>query len=374
VRSADGERAARRDSRWPVSQIVGLTLLAVSALTASIVASASAPYAIERPGPVYDVLGDTTVDDAEVPMIEIVDAETYATDGVLNMLTINATGPTTPPTWLEVVEATFDPSRAVLPIELLYPPSDGSVSTGDQQAIQMENSKRSAIAAALDHLGYELIPEMRVAEVVDDSPALGILQIDDIIVSANGQALQDVDELRTIVGENGVDRPVEIVVDRAGQQLTLEVTPTLDDEEPPSARLGILVAGDWGRWPIDIRIQLENVGGPSAGMMFALGIIDKLTPDSLTGGEVIAGTGTITAVGEVGPIGGIRQKLFGAVRAGATWFLAPSQNCDEVVGHVPDGIQVFAVSTLDEAVATLDVIAAHGDTSTLTTCEAVVGD
>jgi len=350
-----------------VSQIVGLTLLAAAGLCAAIVASAEAPYAIERPGPVYDVLGDTRVGETQAPMIEIVDAETFATDGVLNMLTINANDPLHLPSWLQVVEAYFDPSRAVLPIEAVYPPSSG-VSTTQRQATQMEESKHQAIAAALDHLGYDLVPTMEVVEIEPGSPAEGVVLAGDVILTANGRQLGDVEELRTIVAENGMEEPMRLVVDRGGERVDLEVTPGLSDG---ALRLGVHIASSWD-WPVDIRIQLENVGGPSAGMMFALGIIDKLTPGSLTGGENIAGTGTITATGEVGAIGGIRQKLWGALGAGSTWFLAPATNCAQVVGHVPGGLRVFPVSTLDEAVEVLGLVSSGGDTSTWRTCEAVV--
>ena len=347
-----------------MSQIVGLTLLAASGLCAAIVATSTAPYAIERPGPVYDVLGETRIGDAQAPMIEIVDAETFATDGVLNMLTINANDPLHLPTWIQVVEAYFDPSRAVLPIEAVYPPST-DVSVPERQATQMENSKLAAIAAALDHLGYDLLPTMRVVEVEAGSPAEGIVEVGDVIVSANGRPLEDVDELREIVADNGAERSASIVVDRAGERVELAVTPA---ESDGALRLGVHIASSWD-WPVDVRIQLENVGGPSAGMMFALGIIDRLTPGSLTGGQSIAGTGTISATGEVGPIGGIRQKLYGALGAGSTWFLAPAANCGEVVGHVPSGITVFPVTTLDDAIEVLGLIADGGDTSGWPSCE-----
>jgi len=353
-----------------VSQVWGLTLLALAALFAAIVASAQAPYAIERPGPVYDVLGDTTVGDAEVPMIEVVDAEVHATDGVLDMLTINANDPAHLPSWLQVVEAYFDPSRTVLPIEAVYPPTDGP-SNQERQQVQMENSKLAAIAAALDHLGYDLVPTMRVVEVMADGAARGVVEPGDVVVTANGQALEDVGELRELLAENGTERPVELVVDRGGQLHRLQIVPRLSDEDPPAPVLGVQIASDWD-WPVDIRIQLENVGGPSAGMMFALGIIDKLTPESLTGGEVIAGTGTITATGEVGGIGGIRQKLYGALGAGATWFLAPASNCDEVVGHVPGDLRVLPVETLDEAVEALGMVAEGPEAVDWPSCDAVL--
>jgi Lon-like protease len=143
----------------------------------------------------------------------------------------------------------------------------------------------------------------------------------------------------------------------------------LSEGDQPAPIVGIIVGGEYD-FPVDVAIQLENVGGPSAGMMFALGIIDKLTPGELNGGEQVAGTGTIAGDGTVGPIGGIRQKLYGAKDAGATWFLAPTSNCDEVSGHIPDGLSVFSVDTLDDALAALEVIADGGDTSTLPTCPA----
>nr|WP_269212671.1 MULTISPECIES: S16 family serine protease [unclassified Schaalia] len=121
--------------------------------------------------------------------------------------------------------------------------------------------------------------------------------------------------------------------------------------------------------PVDIHIDLENITGPSAGMMFALGIIDRMTPGDITGGQKIAGTGTVSYDGQIGPIGGIQQKMRGAVRDGAMWFLAPQMNCSEVIGHIPEGLHVFSVSTLSEAKAAVEAIAS-GRTQQLPTCQA----
>lgn len=156
---------------------------------------------------------------------------------------------------------------------------------------------------------------------------------------------------------------------RGGDEREVDVTPRrteIDGEE--TLLLGITLMTDY-EFPFDVTIQLDNVGGPSAGMMFALGIIDTLTPGELNGGKEVAGTGTIDAEGTVGPIGGIRQKLYGARDAGADYFLAPEANCDEVVGHVPDGLQVIRTATLDESLAALDVIAEDGDVDALPTCD-----
>ena len=98
-----------------------------------------------------------------------------------------------------------------------------------------------------------------------------------------------------------------------------------------------------------VTMHVDSIGGPSAGMMYTLGLIDKLTPESESGGKTIAGTGTIDKKGNVGKIGGIQLKMLGAKRDGATWFLAPADNCSEVAGHVPDGLRDVKVATLDEA-------------------------
>ena len=105
-----------------------------------------------------------------------------------------------------------------------------------------------------------------------------------------------------------------------------------------------------------VTMHVDSIGGPSAGMMYTLGLIDKLTPESESGGKTIAGTGTIDKKGNVGKIGGIQLKMLGAKRDGATWFLAPADNCSEVAGHVPDGLRDVKVATLDEAYRALVAI------------------
>lgn len=121
---------------------------------------------------------------------------------------------------------------------------------------------------------------------------------------------------------------------------------------------------------LNVKLDLNGVVGPSGGLMFSLGIIDKATKGSLTGGKKIAGTGTISADGTVGPIGGIDYKLISAKRSGDQFFLAPKANCDEVVGHIPAGLQVFSVASLKEALEVLSVISVDGDVSKLPVCSA----
>ena len=158
--------------------------------------------------------------------------------------------------------------------------------------------------------------------------------------------------------------PATLTVLRDGAEEDLTIT-TGDDGDGGST-LGVLLDPAYD-FPVDVDIEIGNIGGSSAGTMFALGIMDRLTPGDATGGEIIAGTGTMDLDGEVGPIGGIVQKMNGSVRDGARWFLAPADNCDEVVGNVPDGIRVVRIATLDEAWAAVRAIG-DGDAADLPTC------
>ncbi len=325
------------------------------------------PYVIEQPGPVYDTLGVADHEGEEVPLIEIPDEETFPTDGELNLLTVTVLGrPGQTPNWLEVLGAWFDQTRSAVPVEAIFPPGLTDADRDAQNSAAMVDSQQDAIAAALVELGYDFPRDVTVAGILDDSPAAGVLEEGDVIAAVNGAAVNSVDELRAAVRENGAETPASLLVVRDGAEQTIAVTPIERDD---AVVLGVGVRMDY-EFPIDVELQLDNVGGPSAGMMFALGIVDKLTPGAMTGGEIVAGTGTIDSAGEVGAIGGVRQKLWGAEDAGADWFLAPASNCDEVTGHVPDGLTVFAVSTLDEARAMVEAIADGADTSGFASCPA----
>jgi PDZ domain-containing protein len=359
------ERPQRRSYAW-----VGWTLLLAALVGLVIIAFLPAPFVLEKPGPVFDTLGDVSVGGEQVPLIEIDGEPVFPTAGTLDMLTVTIAGdPDNLPSWLEVAVAYFNPRVAVLPVEQVYPVGYSVQDSNEQGRIDMENSQQEAIAAALGQLGYQFDSELTVAQVIEGTPADGVLEVGDIIQSFDGVAYADVTGLRRGIADNGVDAPGTIVVDRGGEELSLEITPVLSEGDDPAPIVGIVVGGKYD-FPFDVTIQLENVGGPSAGMMFALGIIDKLTDGELNGGEKVAGTGTINGAGEVGPIGGIRQKMWGAVDAGATWFLAPATNCDEVTGHIPPGLTVFSVSTLEDSLNVLEAISSGGDTSSLPTCPA----
>lgn len=360
-------RSDPRTGRRPLRERIGWAAVSIAVVIGVVFALLPSPYVIEQPGPVYNTLGSQEHDGEERPLIEVPDEQTYPTDGALNLLTVSVLGrPGRTPNWLEVLGAWFDRTRSVLPVEAIFPPGVSDTDRDKQNQAAMVDSQQDAIAAALVELGYDFPREVTVLGVVEDGAAAGVLEEGDVVERVNGAAVHSVDELRAALQENGTDAAAVLEITRDGQALTVEATP---NDSNGVAVLGIGV-GMVYEFPIDVEIQLDDVGGPSAGMMFALGIVDTLTPGAMTGGESVAGTGTIDSAGAVGPIGGIRQKLWGALDAGSTWFLAPAANCDEVVGHVPDGLTVFAVETLEEARAAVEDVADGTVDADHASCEA----
>jgi PDZ domain-containing protein len=357
-----GDDRTDEDRTW-----TGWLLLTVSVVLTALLALTPSGYVIETPGPVHDTLGETIVGGEEVPLIDIPGQRTYETDGSLDLLTVSVVGNRDgTPDLLQVALSWFDPSKSVKPLDAVFPAGTTTQQRQEQAQLQMANSQQEAVAAALTELDYDIPRELTVATVLDDAPAAGVLEVGDRLVSVNGQTAADLPGLRRLLTDSGTDGPADIGIVRDGRELTESIVPTVRNGEVVVG-VGVAVAYDF---PFEVDIQLENVGGPSAGMMFALGIYDKLTPGALTEGATVAGTGTIDAQGAVGKIGGIRQKLYGASRAGATVFLAPEGNCDEVVGHVPGGLQVVAVETLDDAIGALEALAEGGTASGLPTCTA----
>ncbi|MFM7013436.1 MAG: PDZ domain-containing protein [Actinomycetota bacterium] len=325
-------------------------------------ASLPTPYLIERPGPAYNVLGTIAGED----VIQIQDQETFDSEGALDVLTVSIVGtPEQTPSWLELALAYLDGAQKVVPIEALYPPGQSTEEVKAESSALMEVSQQDAIAAALLELGYEVPRAVYISEVASDSPSSGKLVAGDFVTAVSGTKVTDIEQLRDLVGKWNESDPLKVSVLRSGTSKEYEISPYKDDEG--KYRLGIVVGYTYD-FPFEVKLQLGDVGGPSGGMMFALGIIDRLTPGDLTGGKHVAGTGTISPSGEVGPIGGIVQKMYGAKRAGAELFLAPAANCSEVVGNEPDGMRVVKIVTLKDALRALESFASGQDMAALPTC------
>lgn len=341
-----------RRAGWGALAATGIAALALSFVPS--------PYVVEVPGPTYDTLGAT---EQGGPLITIEGAETYPTEGELRLLTLAWLGnPQRPLSWIDVARAYLDPAEGIIPMDAAFPPGQTIQESNEAGRVRMQNSQEAAIAAALLHEDYEITSDVRVAGVIPGTPAEGVLQKGDRILRVNGDTAYEVGSIRESIA--AVDGPTTFDILRDGEPMTVEVTPLVEGDQ---RLVGIYPSHEF-TFPFEVDIELPNVGGPSAGLMFALGIVDELTPGAMTAGTIWAGTGTITATGDVGPIGGIVQKLHGAVDAEATHFLAPVENCAEVVGHIPDGITVFAVDTLGDAITAVETIAMNEDTSMLPTC------
>ena len=343
-------RATLRDG----SRRAGWALLAVTLVVAVGLSLLPAPYVIDRPGPTYDTLGVVSVDGDDVPLISLPDEPAYEQRAELRVTTVTRVGnPEALPSWVEVVSAWLSPERSLTPVDQAFPPGVTFEENQEAARIEMENSQQESIAAALSYLDIDYASFLQVADTIEGGPSEGVIEPDDIILEAADQPVSDVTTLRGIIADNGVQTPLRISVERSGVRETLEVIPRMAEGDTPIPVIGVLVSGVYD-FPLEIDIELGSVGGPSAGLMFALGLVEKLTVEQIAGSLKVAGSGTISAAGDVGPVGGIRHKVYGAADSGAEWFLVPSDNCDDLAGLSPDGITVIPVSTLSEAVAALE--------------------
>ena len=335
------------------SRVVGWLLLAFTVVTTLILSVLPAPYVIDQPGPTYDTLGEVATEQGAVELISAPNVPEYPQSGQLRLTTVTRVGnPDSLPSWWSVMGAWVTREKSVMPVDAAFPPGRTVEQNREAARIDMENSQQEAIAAAFSYLAVPYTSFVRVEAVIDGGPSEGVIRDGDVIVAAAGVPVSDVTQLRALIAENGVQQAITITVDREGNELQVPVIPRMSDGPRPIPAIGVLVSGRYNfSTPVDI--ALENVGGPSAGLVFALGVVEKLTPEEIVPPAVIAGTGTISASGEVGGVGGVRHKAFGAADAGARLFLIPRDNCDQVRGVNISGMDIVPVMTLDEAVDAL---------------------
>jgi PDZ domain-containing protein len=305
------------------------------------------PYAELGPGPTLDTLG---VDQSGQQIIQLSRRTPEQTSGHLNLTTVSVRDRLD---LLGAMRGWLDPERAVVPREEIFPPGQSQQQTDAKNTQDFVTSQNSAELAALAYLHKTKIV---ISQVDDKSPSHGKLAAKDTIIAIQGRKVGDVTALGKVLGATKPGTTVTVAYERAGTAATTQITTTEGTDENGKSRavLGVGVTLE-STAPFTVKIALDDrIGGPSAGLMFALGILDKIGQDNLTGGKFIAGTGTIDVSGSVGPIGGIPLKLIAARDKGATAFLVPAGNCAEASRRPPAGLTLIRVDSLTSAIRSLD--------------------
>jgi len=328
--------------------VAGLLALGLIAVLGTVAARKPVGYVTFRPGPTLNVLGKY---DGK-PIIDVSGHQSYRDNGALRMVTVYESGPDDELNLFDMVNGWVNPNVAVLPKSAVYSPDETDESSHEESAVEMSSSQDSATAAALKALGVAYRSEVAVSDVAKDGASVGKLEKGDVLVAVDGRSTADPTHLVDVIRAIAPGTSTELTIRRNGVQRKVSVTTKASPDDPKASRIGVGVALKFV-FPFKVKVQLPGtIGGPSAGMIFALTIYDVLTPGSLTGGRVIAGSGTIDPDGAVGPIGGIGQKLPAAQRDGARIFLVAADNCAEAVrsNYDPDKMRLVKVSTLSEAI------------------------
>ncbi|MBL1076357.1 PDZ domain-containing protein [Nocardia sp. 2] len=304
------------------------------------------PFVALGPGPTFNTLGD--VEGKQV--VEVRDVPVDPTTGNLNMTTVSVRDR------LNIFEAFglwLDGQHGLVPRAEVYPPgiSREEIDKSNQQ--EFKNSEDDAELAALNYLKMPTAVELQ--NVTEDGPSKDALRKGDQLVSVDGKPVVTAKDVVTAVSTTKPGTAIPVVFKRDGVEQTAQITVGRRPDDAEKGYLGITPV-EISTGPIQVDFNLAEIGGPSAGLMFTLALIDKLTPGELSGGKFVAGTGTIDPDGKVGPIGGIQYKMMAAREAGAETFLVPAANCNEALQRTPDGLRLVKVENLTAAVDSLAAI------------------
>ncbi|WP_217497509.1 YlbL family protein [Rhodococcus sp. SGAir0479] len=317
------------------------------------------PFVALGPGPTVDTLGEADVDvDGQIqrrPVVDIEGTAVDATSGNLNMTTVAVRDKLT---LFDALGLWASGRQGLVPREEVYPPDRSKNEIQDENTAQFTKSENSAELAALRYLGLPVALELTT--VGDDGPAASVLKPGDVLLRVDGKPVDTLVSLQELIGATAPGTIVQVTYRRDGVEATAPITvgarPAADGEQDAGKGYLGVNAKQVPDVPFTIDFNLADIGGPSAGLMFSLAVVDKLSPGELNGGRFVAGTGTIDPDGDVGPIGGIPYKMIAAQEAGATTFLVPAKNCDEALANRPDGLQLVKVETLGGAVDALEAI------------------
>ncbi len=353
----------RRIPIWPFI-LAGVMLLVGSFIFAAVAIPISMPYYAMSPGPVSDVSDFIEVDDRAT-----------TTEGELMFLTVSLQEVNV----IEWMAAKLDSRVDLAPREVIRPAGVSQEELRIQNLNLMNRSKENAKFVALTYLGYEVTYDgsgALINSTIEDSAADGVLEVGDVIVAVAGEPIEFSTDAVDQIGGRSPGDELTLTIQRVDPDdpdtiNTFDVTLILGPyrfvdedgtvlDDPDRGMVGVLLTDAPVEvvFPVDVEIDNQNIGGPSAGMMFTLEIIDSLTEEDITRGRRIAGTGTIDAEGNVGAIGGMKQKTYGAIDAGADYLLVPAGNYDEAMSAAGDDIVVVRIETIEDAMTFLNSLAA----------------
>jgi len=309
------------------------------------------PYVSLGPGPTFNTLGE--VDGKQV--VDIEGADLHPTSGHLNMTTVSQRDALTLGQSLVLWASGRE---QLVPRDLVYPPDKSKDEIDQANNADFKNSEDSAEYAALSFLKYP--SAVTVANVSDPGPSVGKLQHGDAIDAVNGKPVANLEQFTALLKATKPGDKLVLDYRRKNSPAGVATVTLGSNPDRDYGYLGVAVLeAPWA--PFSIDFNLGNIGGPSAGLMFSLAVVDKLTTGDLNDGKFVAGTGTIDSEGKVGSIGGITHKILAAHEAGATVFLVPADNCDEAKTAHEDGLQLVKVDNLGQAVDALHALSAGGE-------------
>jgi PDZ domain-containing protein len=332
-----GPRLSRRT--WTL--VWSLAIVAVLGLVGGFV---QVPYVAIGPGPTYDTLNSVS----GTQVVSVTGTRTYPTNGQLRMVTVSLTDKIT---LFGALGLWITGGFALAPREDYYSPGVSEQQVQQQNVQEFKDSQSDAEVSALRYLHYPI--SVVAQQVFTGSPADKVILAGDRLVTVNGKSVTSAEEVQSALVNTTPGQTVDIVAQTGSQpQRDLKIKLATRPDGRKQGFLGVTPASH-GDIPFKITISLSNIGGPSAGLMFALAVVDKLTPMDVNGNMAVAGTGQIDDQGNVSPIGGIPFKLMAARDAGATVFLTPADNCSEAKTNVPAGLRLVKVTSLSSAVSEL---------------------
>lgn len=347
-REGDPEDHSRIRRSWgPFAAVVGLVMVAGLAL---VLGSFRVPYYALWPGPVEEVSDLVRIEGGP---------RTYELNGDVYMLTVSLQEVNA----FEFAQGWIDSEVDLVRRELIRPEGVTPEEHRKKNLRLMDDSKLTAIAVAMDYLGLPVQYSgegVLVLSVAEGAPADGLLEVGDVIVEIADTEVSMRDEAIEAILAKQVGDTIALTVRRADELIELEVTLGGHTDDPGQPMVGFVpdTLNPALDLPFDIEIHTEGTGGPSAGVMYALTLIDLLSADDLIAGNIVAGTGTISPDGRVGPIGGIRQKVVAAQNAGALHVLVPEPNYEDALTVKREDVEIYAVSSITDAVDVLKEIPA----------------